>query len=522
MTKLQRSLRRQAEERGFTLIELLVVIIILGVLSAVVVFAVRGVGDKGKSNAVTIDARTIRTAEEAYCAKHGRYADGSVLVAEGFLSDLPQYHDVKAQNPGTGNCNGWRYSVLQTAQAGAAPGSWTVLAPPAGFDEFGVSDLRRMPDGSVVAFGRTPNVGAPIASVWSPTTGEWTPRDAFPGMDQGTSFGHGVVVTDDTATPANECGPICNKVLMHMIPRLNDDGLTGWFTFDPTQPSGNQWQELPRHPSTPTLSSRASFSGMPQLVQLRDNPALPGNQCGDQCGKILVRSDGGGNGIPPELYDPQTNTITLIPESSPNSNVLGITAPLPDGRILIAGESDFEQHHMRFFNPLTLQFEAGLDQPGKYRRWYGDFRPVPVLPNGDLYMGFPMDYPPAHPEIYTPQVGGTGTFGATPSNCDTMLNFDDEEIFSGYCTIIGSLPDGRILAYSTIGIEPGDGEPTGRAFVYEPDDNTWSRTSDTPQVNGMPARIRDSELLDPRSGPCGAHCNKLLISGRGFVALFTP
>ncbi|MEJ7765954.1 MAG: type II secretion system protein, partial [Acidimicrobiales bacterium] len=46
-------------QAGFTLVELLVVIVILGILSAVVVFAVRGSGDKGKEAAVATDARTI-------------------------------------------------------------------------------------------------------------------------------------------------------------------------------------------------------------------------------------------------------------------------------------------------------------------------------------------------------------------------------------------------------------------------------------------------------------------------------
>ncbi|MGQ0743822.1 MAG: type II secretion system protein [Acidimicrobiales bacterium] len=47
------------------LTELLVVIIILGILAAVVEFAVGGWGDKGQSSALRIDARTIATAQEA-------------------------------------------------------------------------------------------------------------------------------------------------------------------------------------------------------------------------------------------------------------------------------------------------------------------------------------------------------------------------------------------------------------------------------------------------------------------------
>lgn len=56
-------------ERGFTLVELLVVIVILGILAAVVVFAVSGITDKGKSSACKIEVRTVNTALQAFYAK---------------------------------------------------------------------------------------------------------------------------------------------------------------------------------------------------------------------------------------------------------------------------------------------------------------------------------------------------------------------------------------------------------------------------------------------------------------------
>jgi len=107
-TRVKRIAETRRQHAGFTLIELLVVITILGILSAVVVFAVRGSTDKGQDAAVATDERTIRTALEVFCAKNGHYPGApmggpvdpggpdpmNVLVQGKYLSDPSTYHSL--------------------------------------------------------------------------------------------------------------------------------------------------------------------------------------------------------------------------------------------------------------------------------------------------------------------------------------------------------------------------------------------------------------------------------------------
>jgi len=104
MLALLRSARR--DENGFTLIELLMVIVILGILSGIVVFAVGGITDKGQTSACKADLSTVATAEEAYYANNDThaYATGAQLVTAGFLHSFPDA--TVSVDPATGAVTG--------------------------------------------------------------------------------------------------------------------------------------------------------------------------------------------------------------------------------------------------------------------------------------------------------------------------------------------------------------------------------------------------------------------------------
>ena len=63
---------QEPDRKRFTLVELLVVIVILGVLAAVVVFAVGGITNTSKQNACKIEVRTVNTALQAFYANSSR------------------------------------------------------------------------------------------------------------------------------------------------------------------------------------------------------------------------------------------------------------------------------------------------------------------------------------------------------------------------------------------------------------------------------------------------------------------
>jgi type II secretion system protein G len=70
-------------ERGFTLVELLVVIVILGILAAVVVFAVGGSEEDANVKACLAERNTVEAAMEAYKSQTGAYPGSNQDMIDG-------------------------------------------------------------------------------------------------------------------------------------------------------------------------------------------------------------------------------------------------------------------------------------------------------------------------------------------------------------------------------------------------------------------------------------------------------
>lgn len=88
---------------GFTLIELLIVVAVLGIIAAVVVFALSGTSASAAVAACNADAKTVQTASAAYTAQNGSVPTQQSQLVGPYLRSWPNSSYYTISLSGTGD-----------------------------------------------------------------------------------------------------------------------------------------------------------------------------------------------------------------------------------------------------------------------------------------------------------------------------------------------------------------------------------------------------------------------------------
>ncbi|MEJ7764704.1 MAG: prepilin-type N-terminal cleavage/methylation domain-containing protein [Acidimicrobiales bacterium] len=536
---MSRASRRSQADHGFTLVELLVVIVILGILSGVVVFAVRGAGDKGRDNAVATDKRIVSTAMEAFCAQYGRYprgtdggmdelvngplaSDNVTREGKGFLSQASTYN---AQiDPPAGECGGngsesggEPEKCVRLNAAGAEEtvatesGMWCLAASPiplSTYPAYKNKGLVQLRNGKVLAIREfvsdlpaeqvlgVDTYDGYLTQLFDPADGpkgSWSdgPVARVRPEDGDRPFSNLALIDG----PTDKCGDRCGHVFAHFggHRKLYDPEANTWSAIEPN-------------------STVAGFNGHGAVLQ------LTGEGCAQNCFKILTVNRDSPDAWA-ELYDPFTNEFEPLFKWTTEEGAFQPTvAELADGRVIVRvtwlGQGN-PQAYILDVSGDGVGCKDGNECPRSEsidRGRTGNYLDPPaVLHDGRLlYM-----YPTLNGgEMYIPEEGGPGIWTPLPpqgagigvgisyTTCATVL----------YCVVYGTLLDGRILGTTDGGVTRLLDSRSPAPF------NGWSDTRFQPNRSGYGYGVP----IDPSRGPCGMNCNKMLLVGANGAQMYTP
>jgi len=130
LERLRERREQRGDEGGFTLIELLIVIVILGILAAIVVFAVQNLTSQSAKASCGSDYKTVETAFETYKAQVGHYpAVGSASSTGDNWAPSPGGTQTPGAKPSLFGDGVEAMFATQTGVDGSSVGPWLKDAP---------------------------------------------------------------------------------------------------------------------------------------------------------------------------------------------------------------------------------------------------------------------------------------------------------------------------------------------------------------------------------------------------------
>jgi general secretion pathway protein G len=160
--------RREQGEGGFTLIELLIVIVILGILAAIVVFAVQNLSKSSSQASCGSDVKTVETAVEAYKAQIGVYPVASGSLPAGVTVGTSSTA-ANGKMPQTG-ANGINDLLTTYTVNGNSVGPW-LKDVPANPSHYAIGVAEGLTTGAITVYNGTGTTAAATASGCSAITG---------------------------------------------------------------------------------------------------------------------------------------------------------------------------------------------------------------------------------------------------------------------------------------------------------------------------------------------------------------